>query len=133
MKHDDSDNKVFYIPEVVYNMSANSSGDIIELLNPIFKSKYGYVFDSPSDDYLGNIFDVVYNLLILGVYTKNTEGDKFTASKGGINIVVDLIDGETKVKNVSNQILFLLKELRKEQEQILERTVEYAIERMGKY
>ena len=133
MKHDDSDNKVFYIPEVVYNMSANSSGDIIELLNPIFKSKYGGVFDSPSDDYLGNIFDVVYNLLILGVYTKNIEGDKFTASKDGINIVVDLIDGETKVKNVSNQILFLLKELRKEQEQILERTVEYTIERMGKY
>ena len=133
MKHDDSDNKVFYIPEVVYNMSANSSGDIIELLNPIFKSKYGDVFDSPSNDYLGNIFDVVYNLLILGVYTKNIEGDKFTASKDGINIVVDLIDGETKVKNVSNQILFLLKELRKEQEQILEKTVEYNIERMGKY
>ena len=44
-----------------------------------------------------------------------------------------LIDGETKVKNVSNQILFLLKELRKEQEQILEKTVEYTIERMGKY
>ena len=133
MKHDDSDNKVFYIPEVVYNMSANSSGDIIELLNPIFKSKYGDVFDSHSNDYLGNIFDVVYNLLILGVYTKNVEGDKFTASKDGINIVVDLIDGETKVKNVSNQILFLLKELRKEQEQILEKTVEYTIERMGKY
>ena len=133
MKHDDSDNKVFYIPEVVYNMSANSSGDIIKLLNPIFKSKYGDVFDSPSDDYLGNIFDVVYNLLILGVYTKNIEGDKFTASKDGINIEVDLIDGETKVKNVSNQILFLLKELRKEQEQILEKTVEYTIERMGKY
>ena len=133
MKHDDSDNKVFYIPEVVYNMSANYSGGIIELLNPIFKSKYGDVFDSPSNDYLGNIFDVVYNLLILGVYTKNIEGDKFTASKDGINIVVDLIDGETKVKNVSNQILFLLKELRKEQEQILEKTVEYNIERMGKY
>ena len=133
MKHDDSDNKVFYIPEVVYNMSANSSGDIIELLNPIFNSKYGDVFDSPSNDYLGNIFDVVHNLLILGVYTKNVEGDKFTASKDGINIVVDLIDGETKVKNVSNQILFLLKELRKEQEQILEKTVEYTIERVGKY
>lgn len=133
MKHDDSDNKVFYIPEVVYNMSANSSGDIIELLNPIFKNKYGDVFDSPSNDYLGNIFDVVYNLLILGVYTKNIDGDKFTASKDGINIVVDLIDGETKVKSVSNQILFLLKELRKEQEQILEKTVEYTIERMGKY
>ena len=133
MKHDDSDNKVFYIPEVVYNMSANSSGDIIELLNPIFKSKYGDVFDSPSSDYLGDVFGVVYNLLILGVYTKNIEGDKFTASKDGINIVVDLIDGETKVKNVSNQILFLLKELRKEQEQILEKTVEDTIERMGKY
>ena len=133
MEHDDSDNKVFYIPEVVYNMSANSSGDIIELLNPIFKSKYGDVFDSHSNDYLGNIFDVVYNLLILGVYTKNIEGDKFTASKDGINIVVDLIDGETKVKNVSNQILFLLKEFRKEQEQILEKTVEYIIERMDKY
>lgn len=126
-------NVTFRSPKVVYNMSANSSGDIIEILNPIFKSKYGDVFDNPSNDYLGSVFDVVYNLLILGVYTKNIEGDKFTVSKDGVDIEIDLIDGETKVKNVSNQILFLLKELRKEQEQILEKIVKYNIERMGNY
>ena len=127
------DNSVFYLPKVVYNMSANSSGDIVELLSPMFKSKYGDVFDNPSNDYLGNIFDVVYNLLLLGVYTKNIEGDKFTASKDGVDIEVDLIDGETKVKNLSNQILFLLKEIRIEQEQIFEKTVKYNIERMANY
>ena len=41
MKHDDSDNKVFYIPEVVYNMSANSSGDIIELLTLYLRGYLG--------------------------------------------------------------------------------------------
>ena len=129
MKHD---NNEFYLPKIVYNMRANSSGDIIELLSPIFKSKYGDVFDNPSNDYLGSVFDVVYNLLILGVYAKNIEGDKFTASKDGVNIEVDLIDGETKVKNVSNQILFSLKEIRIEQEQILEKTVKNINERMDK-
>lgn len=114
-------------------MRANYSGDIIEILNPVFKRKYGDVFDNPLNDYLGNVFDVVYNLLILGVYTKNIEGDKFTASKDGVDIEVDLIEGETEVKNVSNQILFLLKKFRIEQEQILEKTVEYTIERMGNY
>lgn len=128
-----NDNITFRSPRVVYNMRANSSGDIIELLNPIFKNKYGGVLDNPSDDYLGNIFDVVYNLLILGVYTKSIEGDKFTASKDGVDIEIDLIDGETKVKNVSNQILFLLKETRIEQERIFEKTVKYNIERMGNY
>lgn len=131
MKHDDS--VTLYMPKMVYNMRANSSGDIIELLSPIFKSKYGDVFDNTSNDYLGNIFDVVYNLLALGVYTKNIEGDKFTASKDGVEIEVDLIDGETMVKNLSNQILFLLKEFRIEQQQILKKTSEYTIERMGNY
>lgn len=128
-----NDNITFRCPKVVYNMRANSSGDIIELLSPIFKSKYGDVFDNPSNDYLGSVFDVVYNLLILGVYTKNIEGDKFTASKDGVDIEVDLIEGETKVKNVSNQILFLLKEFRIEQEQIFEKAVKYNIERMRVY
>ena len=128
-----NDNITFRSPKVVYNMRANSSGDIIELLNPIFKSKYGGVLDNPSNDYLGNIFDVVYNLLILGVYAKSIEGDKFTASKDGVDIEVDLIDGETKVRNVSNQILFLLKETRIEQERIFEKTIKYNIERMGNY
>lgn len=126
-------NITFSSPKVVYNMRANSSGDIIELLNPIFKNKYEGVLDNPSNDYLGNIFDVVYNLLILGVYTKSIEGDKFTASKDGVDIEIDLIDGETKVKNVSNQILFLLKETKIEQERIFEKTVKYNIERMGNY
>lgn len=126
-------NITFRSPKAVYNMSANSSGDIIEILNPIFKSKYGDVFDSPSDDYLGSIFDVVHNLLMLGVYTKNIDGDKFTASKDGVDIEVDLIDGETMVKNVSNQILFLLKETKIEQERIFEKTVKYNIERIGNY
>ena len=126
-------NITFRSPKVVYNMRANSSGDIIELLNPIFKNKYGSVLDNPSNDYLGNIFDVVYNLLILGVYTKIIEGDKFTASKDGVDIEIDLIDGETMVKNVSNQILFLLKETKIEQERIFEKTVKYNIERMGNY
>ena len=126
-------NVTFRSPRVVYNMRANSSGDIIELLNPIFKSKYGGVLDNPSNDYLGNIFDVVYNLLILGVYAKSIEGDKFTASKDGVDIEIDLIDGETMVKNVSNQILFLLKETKIEQERIFEKTVKYNIERMGNY
>ena len=120
-------NNVFYLPKMVYNMRANSSGDIIELLRPVFKSKYGDVFDNPLDDYLGSIFDVVYNLLILGVYAKIIEGDKFTASKDGVDIEVDLIDGKTKVKNVSNQILFLLKETKIEQERIFEKTVKYNI------
>lgn len=126
-------NITFSSPKVVYTMRANSSGDIIELLNPIFKNKYGGVLDTPSNDYLGNIFDVVYNLLILGVYAKSIEGDKFTASKDGVDIEIDLIDGETMVKNVSNQILFLLKETRIEQERIFEKTVKYNIERMGNY
>ena len=126
-------NVTFRSPRVVYNMRANSSGDIIELLNPIFKNKYGGVLGNPSNDYLGNIFDVVYNLLILGVYAKSIEGDKFTASKDGVDIEIDLIDGETKVKNVSNQILFLLKETKIEQERIFEKTVKYNIESMGDY
>ena len=126
-------NITFRSPRVVYTMRANSSGDIIELLNPIFKNKYGGVLDNPSNDYLGNIFDVVYNLLKLGVYAKIIEGDKFTASKDGVDIEVDLIDGETMVKNVSNQILFLLKETKIEQERIFEKTVKYNIERMGNY
>lgn len=126
-------NTTLSYPKVIYNMRANYSGDIIEILNPVFKRKYGDVFDNPSNDYLGSVFDVVYNLLILGVYTKNIEGDKFTASKDGVDIEVDLIEGETKVKNVSNQILFLLKEFRIEQEQIFEKTVKYNIERMGNY
>ena len=125
-----NDNIAFQSPKVVYNIRANSSGDIIEILSPVFKNKYGDVFDNPLNDYLGSISDVVHNLLILGVYTKNIEGDKFTASKDGVDIEVDLIDGETKVKNVSNQILFLLKEFRKEQEQILENKVKYTNERM---
>lgn len=128
-----NDNITFRSHKVVYNMRANSSGDIIEILNPVFKRKYGDVFDSPLNDYLGNVFDVVYNLLALGVYTKNIKGDKFTASKDGVDIEVDLVDGETMVKSVSNQILFLLKEFRIEQEQILEKTVEYTIKRMGNY
>lgn len=126
-------NTTLSYPKVIYNMRANYSGDIIEILNPVFKRKYGNVFDRPLNDYLGNVFDVVYNLLALGVYTKNIEGDKFTASKDGVDIEVDLIEGETKVKNVSNQILFLLKEFRIEQEQIFEKTVKYNIERMGNY
>lgn len=126
-------NTTLSYPKVVYNMRANSSGDIIEILNPVFKNKYGGVLDNPSNDYLGSIFDVVYNLLILGVYTKSIEGDKFTASKDGVDIEVDLVDGETMVKNVSNQILFLLKETRIEQERIFEKTVKYNIERMSKY
>ena len=126
-------NITFRSPKVVYNMRANSSGDIIELLNPIFKNKYGGVLGNPSNDYLGNIFDVVYNLLILGVYAKSIEGDKFTASKDGVDIEIELIDGETKVRNVSNQILFLLKGIRIEQEQIFEKIVKYNIERMGNY
>lgn len=127
-----NDNITFSFPKVVYNMRANSSGDIIEILSPIFKGKYGDVFDNPPSDYLGSISDVVCSLLILGVYAKNIEGNKFTASKDGVNIEIELIDGETKVKNVSNQILFLLKEIRIEQEQILEKTVKNINERMDK-
>lgn len=126
-----NDNITFRPHKVVYNISANSSGDIVELLNPIFKTKYGNVFDKPSSDYLGDNKDVVCKLKSVGVYADSIENDELYVTKDGVNIQIKLVDGETKVVNIFNQILFLLKEFRAEQEQILAKTVEYTIERMG--
>ena len=114
-------------------MSANSSGDIIEILSPIFKSKYGDVFEKPSSDYLGDNKDVVCKLISVGVYADSIGNDELYVTKDGVNIQIKLVDGETKVINMFNQILFLLKETKIEQERIFEKTVKYNIERMGNY
>ena len=126
-------NNTFRSPKVVYNMRANSSGDIIELLNPIFKSKYGDVFEKPSSDYLGDNKDVVCKLKSVGVYSDSIGNDELYVTKDGVNIQIELVDGEAKVINMFNQILFLLKETKIEQERIFEKTIKYNIEHMGNY
>lgn len=126
-------NTTLSYPKVVYNMRANSSGDIIEILNPVFKRKYGDVFDNPSNDYLGDNTDVASKLKSVGVYADIIENDELYITKDGVNLQIKFVDGEVKVINMFNQILFLLKEFRVEQEQILEKTVEYTIKRMGDY
>lgn len=128
-----NDNITFRYPKVVYNMRANSSGDIIEVLNPVFKSKYGDIFDNPPNDYLGDNTDVASKLKSVGVYADIIENDELYVTKDGVNLQIKFVDEEVGVINMFNQILFLLKEFRIEQEQILEKTVEYTIERMGNY
>lgn len=121
-------NSVFYLPKIVYNMSANSSGDIIGLSNPLVQDKYGDIFKKPSSDYMGNNIDVVSRLLSIGVCADNIEDNKLSISKDGVNIEIELVDRYTKVNNIISQIVFLLREIRKEQEEALERTMKSIVE-----
>lgn len=119
---------VFYLPKIVYNMSADSSGNIVELSNPLVKDKYGDIFKKPSSDYMGNNTDVVSRLLSIGVCADNIEDNKLSISKDGVNIEIELVDRYTKVNNIISQIVFLLREIRKEQEEALERTMKSIVE-----
>lgn len=109
-------------------MSANSSGVIVELLNPLVKDKYGDIFKEPLWDYVGDNTDVVRNLKSVGVHAYSIEDNKLYTSKDGVNIEVELIDGYTKVNNITNQIATLLREIRKEQEDIFEKTMKSIVE-----
>ena len=117
----------FELPKVVYNMSADYSGNIVELSNPLVKDKYGDIFKYPSGDYIGLSTDVVSKLKSAGVYAYIIEDNKLHAYKDGVILEVELIDGYTGVNNISKQIVFLLREIRKEE--VIEKTVEYIIER----
>lgn len=119
---------VFYLPKIVYNMSANSSGNIIELSHPLVKDKYGDIFEEPPIDYIGDNIDVVSRLLSIGVCADNIEDNKLSISKDGVNIEIELVDRYTKVNNIISQIVFLLREIRKEQEEALERTMKSFVE-----
>lgn len=119
---------VFYLPKIVYNMSANSSGNIIELSHPLVKDKYGDIFEEPPIDYIGDNTDVVSRLLSIGVCADNIEDNKLSISKDGVNIEIELVDRYTKVNNIISQIVFLLREIRKEQEEALERTMKSFVE-----
>ena len=119
----------FKLPKRVYNMSADYSGNIIELSNPLVKDKYGNIFKYPSEDYTGTTTDVVSKLKSVGVCAYIIEDNKLHAYKDGVILEVDMIDGYTRVNNISKQIVFLLREIRKEQEEVVEKTVEYIIER----
>ena len=122
-------NNVFYLPKIVYNMSADSSGVIVELSNPLVKDKYGDVFEEPPIDYIGDNTDVVSRLLSIGVCANNIEDNKLSISKDGVNIEIELVERYTKVNNITNQIVFLLREIKKEQEEVVEKTVKYLVER----
>lgn len=119
----------FELPRRVYNMSADYSGNIIELSNPLVKDKHGDIFKKSSSDYLGLSIDVVSKLKSVGVCAYNIEDNKLHAYKDGVILEVELIDGYTRVNNISKQIVFLLREIRKEQEEVIEKTVEYLVER----
>lgn len=121
-------NSEFSLPKVVYNMSADSSGNIIELSHPLVKEKYGDIFKKPSSDYMGNSTDVVSKLKSVGVCAYIIEDNKLQAYKDGVILEVELVDGFTNVNNISRQIFFLLREIRKEQEEIVEKTVKYLVE-----
>lgn len=122
-------NNVFYLPKRVYNMSADYSGNIIELSSPLVKDKYGDIFKKSSGDYVGLSIDVVSKLKSVGVCAYIIEDNKLHAYKNGVILEVDMIDGYTRVNNISKQIVFLLREIRKEQGEVIEKTVEYIIER----
>lgn len=109
-------------------MSADSSGNIIGLSNPLVQDKYGDIFKKPPIDYIGDNTDVVSRLTSIGVHACVIEDNKLSASKDGVNIEIELIDGYTKVNNITNQIVFLLREIRKEQEEALERTMKSFVE-----
>lgn len=121
--------KEISLPKVVYNMSADSSGNIVELSHPSVKDKCGDIFKKSSGDYVGLSTDVVSKLKSVGVYAYNIEDNKLQAYKDGVILEVDMIDGYTRVNNISKQIVFLLREIRKEQEEVVEKTVEYLVER----
>ena len=121
--------KEISLPKVVYNMSADYSGNIIELSNPSVKDKYGDIFKKSSGDYVGLSTDVVSKLKSVGVQAYNIEDNKLQAYKEGVILEVELVDGFTNVNNISKQIVFLLREIRKEQEEVVEKTVKYLVER----
>lgn len=122
-------NSEFSLPKVVYNMSADSSGNIVELSHPLVQDKYGNIFKYPSEDYTGITIDVVSKLKSVGVQAYNIEDNKLQAYKEGVILEVELVDGFTNVNNISRQIFFLLREIRKEQEEVVEKTVKYLVER----
>lgn len=122
-------NSKFSLPKVVYNMSADSSGNIIELSNPSVKDKYGDIFKKSSGDYVGLSTDVVSKLKSVGVQAYNIEDNKLQAYKDGVILEVELVDGFTNINNISRQIFFLLREIRKEQEEVVEKTMKYLVER----
>ena len=119
----------FSLPKVVYNMSADSSGNIIELPHPLVQDKYGNIFKYPSEDYTGTTTDVVSRLKSVGVCAYNIEDNKLQAYKDGVILEVELVDRYTNVNSISKQIVFLLREIRKEQEELVEKTVKYLVER----
>lgn len=122
-------NSEFSLPKVVYNMSADSSGNIVELSHPSVKEKFGDIFKHLSEDYTGTTTDVVSKLRSIGVQAYNIEDNKLQAYKDGVILEVELVDGFTNVNNISRQIFFLLREIRKEQEEVVEKTVRYLVER----
>lgn len=122
-------NSEFSLPKVVYNMSADSSGNIVELSHPLVQDKYGNIFKYPSEDYTGITIDVVSKLKSVGVCAYNIEDNKLHAYKDGVILEVELVDRFTNVNNISRQIFFLLREIRKEQEEVVEKTVKYLVER----
>lgn len=122
-------NSMFSLPKVVYNMSADSSGNIVELSHPLVEDKYGDIFKKSSGDYVGLSTDVVSKLKSVGVQAYNIEDNKLQAYKEGVILEVELVDGYTKINNISRQIVFLLREIRKEQEDVVEKTVKYLVER----
>ena len=119
----------FDAPKRVYNMSADSSGNIVELSHPLVQDKYGNIFKYPSEDYTGTTTDVVSKLKSVGVCAYNIEDNKLQAYKDGVILEVELVDGFTNVNNISRQIFFLLRGIRKEQEEVVEKTVKYLVER----
>ena len=119
----------FSLPKVVYNMSADSSGNIVELSHPLVQDKYGNIFKKSSGDYVGLSTDVVSKLKSVGVQAYNIEDNKLQAYKEGVILEVELVDGFTNVNNISKQIVFLIREIRKEQEDVVEKTVKYLVER----
>lgn len=122
-------NSKFSLPKVVYNMSADSSGNIVELSHPLVQDKYGNIFKYPSEDYTGTTTNVVSKLKSVGVCAYNIEDNKLQAYKDGVILEVELVEGFTNVNNISRQIFFLLREIRKEQEEVVEKTVKYLVER----
>lgn len=110
-------------------MSADSSGNIVELSHPSVEDKYGDIFKKSSGDYVGLSTDVVSKLKSVGVQAYNIEDNKLQAYKEGVILEVELVDGFTNVNNISKQIVFLIREIRKEQEDVVEKTVKYLVER----
>ena len=119
----------FSLPKAVYNMSADSSGNIIELPHHLVQDKYGDIFKKSSGDYVGLSTDVVSKLKSVGVDAYGIEENKLHAFKEGVILEVELVDRYTNVNSISKQIVFLLREIRKEQEELVEKTVKYLVER----